>query len=174
MVAVFSALYRFERLGQTAKTRIDCTQQAGFYLPFENRRTAPKAAKGAGGLVMYLSDPPQTFHRERTPPRMVLTAGGSNISSLYFDVPKCAIGAGDMIGTNDALLFLFFGLKLKGGALSKCGVMEIYIARGRASDRTTLAAMMNRGALNLEIFQLRETARMNKNSNMWNDRYVNG
>ncbi len=162
--------YRFERLATKSKTRMDCTASTQSYPEFEEKR-ATKGVKEseshdetvAESLVVYYGGVPDGFggnvHRKAG---KALTLKSKNLSSIFVPDPRSGLGYGDVRDTGDALLFVFKNLNTVNGVIQAGGVIEMFVARGKANDSAALYNLLSDGELDDEIEALRGQARAEK------------
>lgn len=159
--------YRFERLATKSKTRMDCTASTQSYPDFEEKRATKatnasekKDATRVDTLIAYYGDVPSRFVAE--PQRKAgkaLSMKGRNVSSIFVPDGRKDLGYGDVYGTADALLFVFKNLDTVDGAIQAGGVLEVFVARGKAKDCLPLYNLLSDGELDAEMAALREQAK---------------
>lgn len=163
---ILTDLYRFERKpGTVSKLRIDCTASTRSYDQLESmraakqlRRTEKRDGCNVGDLFLYFGDVPEQFGRDARRKADKALTKTKNISSIYVPDPQSCYGYGDMKGTADALLFVFHDAGVTDGRLNDGAVIEVFVARGLAKDRTALYNELSDGLLDDEIASLRSRA----------------
>lgn len=159
--------YRFERLATKSKTRMDCTASTQSYPDFEEKRAA-KGIKESdrydatveGSLVVYYVDVPDGFGGNiQRKAGKALSIKGKNLSSIFTPEPRSGLGYGDVKDTTDALLFVFKNLNTVNGVVQAGGVIEVFVARGKANDSAALYHLLSDGELDDEIEALRVQSR---------------
>lgn len=142
--------YKMAKLpGQKSKLRRDCIASTGGYEPFEAiadkpSRDQPKRFK------FYLGSVPDTFNARAQRKADNSITNGNNLSSIYTpDLDNPTMGYGDMVGTTDALLFLFD---------EDYNTVEVFVARGLKNHVKGLFALFADGELLAEMEELRAKA----------------
>ena len=165
-MSILTDYYCFERVATKSKTRMDCTASTGSYPEFEEKRaskankaTEKRDATEVGDLVIYMGDVPDAFgfdaHRKAD---KAITLKGKNLSSVFVPDPNTNYGYGDVRGTADALLFVFDGVDPVNGVIPKGAAIEVFVARGKSKDRVPLYNLLQDGALDEEMSELRARA----------------
>ena len=163
---ILTDYYRFEKIANKSKLRLDCVASTRSYLKLEEKR-ATKATKESetrdatniGTLVIYYGDVPKQFggdvHRKAG---KSITIKGENLSSLYVPDVDSGFAYGDFKGTKDALLFCFKDFEVINGRVQAGGVLEVFIARGKSKDSAPLYHLLCDGELDEEMDNLRQQA----------------
>lgn len=140
--------YKMAKLpNQKSKLRFDCVASTGGYEPFEERANRGRAKR----FKFYYGGTPDTFtaNAQRKADRVITDT--TNISSVYApDLNNPLLGYGDVVGTNDALLFLFN---------EDYTQIEIFVARGLKNHVKGLFNLYADGELADEIEYLRTQAK---------------
>ena len=129
-----------------SKLRMDCTASTGGYEPFEAlaQRGRDKRFK------FYYGTTPEQFKAEAQRKGGMAITDTKNLSTVYTpDLENPLFGFGDMVGTNDALLFLF---------AEDYKSVEVFVARGLKNHKTGLFNLFVDGELDEEIEALRKRA----------------
>jgi hypothetical protein len=141
---ILTDYYKMAKLPEVkSKLRIDCTASTKSYPEFETMRNKKEA------LFFFFGDVPDSFSGNAKRKADKALTKTKSISSIYVpDIQtKCAYG--DMVGTLDALLFIFN---------NDYSEIEIFIARGQKNNVRQLYNLFSDGELNNEIEQLRKQA----------------
>ena len=165
-MSILTDYYKFSRVATKAKLRLDCVASTESYPEFEERRatkatkaTEKRDATNVGDLVIYFGDVPEQFggdvHRKAD---KSITIKGKNLSSVYVPDPSNNLAYGDVMGTADALLFVFDGVEVVNGVIQAGATVEIFIARGKSKDRVPLYNLLSDGELEEELNDLRQRA----------------
>lgn len=129
-----------------SKMRMDCIASTGSYEPFEARATRTREKR----FKFYFGDTPEQFKAEAKRKSGMAISDGSYISSVYVpDLENPLMGYGDMVGTQDALLFLF---------TEDYRSVEVFVARGLKNNKNGLFNKFTDGELGEEVKALRERA----------------
>jgi hypothetical protein len=139
---ILTDYYKLERLPETkSKTRLDCTASSQSYPEFEAMRNKLHE------LFMYFGDVPENFKADVKRRADKALTKGKNISSVF--IPNIAVpfGFGDIINTNDALLFVFN---------TDFSQIELFVARGQRNNSRALYYLLTDGELNDEMEILRK------------------
>ena len=134
-------------LKQLKSHRFDCVASTGEYDPFE--QIAQRSRDNH--FFFYYSDVPESFsaHAQRKAERVI--SNKNNISSVF--IPDAQNdhfrGWGDVVGTNDAILFIFS---------EDYKVIEVFIARGYKNDARALFDLFCDGELDGELEAIRTRA----------------
>lgn len=129
-----------------SKLRYDCITSTGGYEPFEERAQRGRDKR----FKFYYGGTPDTFSvdAQRKADRVITDT--TNISSVYTpDLDNPLLGYGDVVHTNDALLFLFS---------DDYREIEIFVARGLKNHQKGLFSLFADGELADEVEQLRQQA----------------
>jgi len=130
-----------------SKLRLDCIASTGSYEPFEARATKTREKR----FKFYYGTTPEQFKAEAKRKGGMAITDTENLTSVYTpDLDNPLMGYGDMVGTQDALLFLF--------AEDYKGV-EVFVARGLKNHIRGLFNLYTDGELTEEIKALRERAK---------------
>lgn len=130
-----------------SKLRFDCVASTSGYEPFEQRAQRGRDKR----FKFYYGGTPDTFSADAQRKAERAITDGSNISSVYIpDIDAPLMGYGDVVGTNDALLFLF---------TEDYKQIEIFVGRGLKNNAQTLYYLLADGDLDEEIKALREQAK---------------
>lgn len=161
---ILTDYYRFERVATKSKTRMDCTLSTHSYPEFEERtitRTLEanerRDAVEAGQIIVYLTSKQFGGDPARSTDRSI-SIKSKNLSSVYVTDPRQPYAYGDFRGTTDALLIVFNGMAAQDGCILPGAVMEVFVARGMAHNRTGLCNMLADGLLDDEAEALRKAA----------------
>ena len=168
MIKTFTDFYRFERIAQKAKHRMDCTASTESYPEFENKR-ATKNCKGnntrdeikIGDLIIYwvASDSHIKAHRKRKADRSI-TIKSNNLSSVYnwkYIEDDYWVAYGDFKGTTDALLIIH-RVKEIDATIQAGSIIDVFIARGKSNECHLFCSLYEEGAFDEELNILREQA----------------
>lgn len=167
---ILTDYYKFKRTATKSRSRMDCVASTHSYSPFENRRllsgsqsTAKRDASIAGAIVAYYTDTPPNFRRApRRDAGKKLNIRNDHISSIYTPDLNLSCGYGDVVGTKDALLFVFRDLNTVNGIIQPDGEIEVFIARGESKNRVALWNYFLDGGLDSEMNTLRAVAEPEK------------
>lgn len=162
---ILTDYYRFERVAQKAKHRMDCTASTESYPEFENRRatkvqreTEKRDAIKIGDLIIYwvASDSHMRADRRRKADRSI-TIKGDNLSSVYNWQREgdSWFAYGDVKGTTDALLFIYH-VEEANSVIQAGAVVEIFVARGKSNECNALCNLYSDGELDEEMEALRK------------------
>ncbi len=150
---ILTDYYKFERLAAAkSKTRVDCTASSVSYPPFES------LTNKKGELFVYVGDNTHTAAGQKGKSDLAITHT-KHISSVYRPDIESGLGWGDVNGTSDALLFVFTDFPINNGELASGAKVEIFVARGKRSDRQNLYNLFADGELNCDIERLRQNAK---------------
>ncbi len=146
-----TAYYRFEKLATKSVYRLDCVAATNNYQPFEAMRAVKKrGTTNRGDLFVYLLDVPKQFggdiHNKAT--KSLTTSRGKNLSSIIAPDHASRYAYGDVMGTNDAILFIV-----------EQPAVEVYIFSGKAQQKNKIWLMACRGQLDKELAVMRAAAR---------------
>lgn len=125
---------------------MDCTFSTGGYEPFESIGKKSKSKR----FFCYYADTPVSFSDRRTRRSDKVLTNGKSITSVYapnLETPLLAYG--DTKGTCDALLMSFS---------EDFNTLEIWVARGQASNKQQLFNLFADGELDGELAKLRKMA----------------
>lgn len=159
--------YRFERVSDKGKTRMDCTASTGDYEPFEQNRAARArketesgAAIAVGDLLLHFLPAEYSLKAtnvKRISDRRVQMKSGQ-ISSIYpfKEEGEWRVGYGDYKG--DFLLFKYKVLELN-GIVQPGSVIEIFIAREKGNECRLLCNYYEDEYLYEDMEALREKAK---------------
>lgn len=163
---ILTDYYMFKRVATKSRTRMDCVASTHSYPEFEKKRlttgckeTARQDETIAGAIVAYYTDTPPTFRgHERRKAGKNLNIQGRHVTSIYTPDPYSNYGYGDVMGTSDALLFVFKDLNTVNGVIQPDGEIEVFIARGESKNRMALWNYLSDGGLDAEMNTLRAAA----------------
>lgn len=164
---ILTDYYRFEKLTDKARTRLDCTACTGSYEPFEEKRatthtkeTATRAETLVGALVVYYGDVPEQYSADaKRKAGKSLSIKGKNLSSVYVPNPALPFAFGDVAHTADAVLVTFDeGFETVSGRLQVGSVMHLYVARGYSKDVLPLYTLLTEGGLDEDMAALQARA----------------
>jgi hypothetical protein len=141
---ILTDYYKMAKLPEVkSKLRIDCTASTKSYPEFETMRNKKEA------LFFFFGDVPDSFSGNAKRKADKALTKTKSISSIYVPDIQKKYAFGDMVGTLDALLFIFN---------NDYSEIEIFIARGQKNNVRQLYNLFSDGELNNEIEQLRKTA----------------
>lgn len=143
---IITDYYKMQELVVRQSHRYDCVKSTGDYEPFEQIAQRAKV----GHFFFYYGEVPKSFssHAQRKAERVI--SNQKNISSVYIpDIHNRLKGFGEVVGTNDAILFLFS---------EDYKEMEMFIARGYKNDVRALFYLFCDGELDDEIEAIRARA----------------
>ncbi len=141
---ILTDYYKMAKLPEVkSKLRIDCTASTKSYPEFEALRNKKEA------LFFYFGDVPDSFSGNAKRKAGKALTKTKSISSIYVPDIQKKYAFGDMVGTLDALLFIFN---------NDYSEIEIFIARGQKNNVRQLYNSFSDGELNNEIEQLRKMA----------------
>lgn len=130
-----------------SKLRFDCVASTGGYDPFEERAQRCRQKR----FKFYLTKTPDTFTADAKRKADMVITDTINLSSVYTpDLDHPLMGYGDMVNTNDALLFLFS---------EDYKQIEVFVARGLKNHPIGLFNVFVDGEFADEIEQLRQQAK---------------
>lgn len=163
---ILTDYYKFERITDKAKSRLDCTASTGGYPAFE-RLAAQRASRGTdsrdpiavGDLIAYIGKIPAQFktalHRTAG---LRFNISGDHATSIFAPDPSLPYGYGDVKRTADALLFIISGGGFINGRIKQGSIVEVFIARGQSRNSIPLYELLCDGQLDEEAEQLRAAA----------------
>lgn len=164
---IITDYYRFEKIAEKAKSRIDCTHSTGSYPAFESKRALRARAAGkfdaikVGDLLAYCAKIPDTFRPEAAlRADRGITIQSHNVTSIYIPDVTLPYGYGDIYHTCDAVLFQFSDYHFRNDELQQGAVIEMFIARGESRHKVGLYQMLCDGRFEVEIAKLRERAKL--------------
>ncbi len=141
---ILTDYYKMAKLPEVkSKLRIDCTASTKSYPEFETMRNKKEA------LFFFFGDVPDSFSGNAKRKADKALTKTKSISSIYVPDIQKKYAFGDMVGTLDALLFIFN---------NDYSEIEIFIARGQKNNVRQLYNTFSDGELNNEIEQLRKMA----------------
>jgi hypothetical protein len=141
---ILTDYYKMAKLPEVkSKLRIDCTASTKSYPEFETMRNKKEA------LFFFFGDVPDSFSGNAKRKADKALTKTKSISSIYVPDIQKKYAFGDMVGTLDALLFIFN---------NDYSEIEIFIARGQKNNVRQLYNLFSDGELNNEIEQLRKQA----------------
>lgn len=141
---ILTDYYKMTKLPEVkSKLRIDCTASTKSYPEFETMRNKKEA------LFFFFGDVPDSFSGNAKRKADKALTKTKSISSIYVPDIQKKYAFGDMVGTLDALLFIFN---------NDYSEIEIFIARGQKNNVRQLYNLFSDGELNNEIEQLRKQA----------------
>jgi len=150
---ILTDYYKFERLAAAkSKTRLDCTASSKSYNPFES------LTNKKGELFVYVGDNTHTAAGQKGKSDLAISHT-KHISSVYRPDIEGGLGWGDVNGEKDALLFVFTSFAIVNGEVTDGAKVEIFVARGKRSDRQGLYNLLADGELDGELDTLRQTAK---------------
>ena len=150
---ILTDYYKFERLAAAkSKTRLDCTTSSKSYNPFES------LTNKKGELFVYVGDNTHTAAGQKGKSDLAISHT-KHISSVYRPDIEGGVGWGDVNGETDALLFVFTDFAIANGEVTDGAKVEIFVARGKRSDRQGLYNLLADGELDGELDALRQTAK---------------
>ena len=150
---ILTDYYKFERLAAAkSKTRLDCTASSKSYNPFES------LTNKKGELFVYVGDNTHTAAGQKGKSDLAISHT-KHISSVYRPDIEGGLGWGDVNGEKDALLFVFTSFAIANGEVTDGAKVEIFVARGKRSDRQGLYNLLADGELDGELDALRQTAK---------------
>lgn len=143
---IITDYYKFERLdGQKSKTRVDCVLSTGKYPELEVMRNKHNQ------LFFYYGEAPVNFKTKSKRKADKAITKQKNLSSVYFNDIEQPYAFGDFAGSCDALLFIVTDTEQK-------VEIEMFICRGKKSNKQALCNLLQDGELNEEIEYFRNTA----------------
>ncbi|KAA6326887.1 hypothetical protein EZS27_024064 [termite gut metagenome] len=149
---ILTDYYCFEKLpDQKSKLRIDCTASTKGYPDFESLRNK------AGELFVYIGGNTHTKAGEKRKADLAISKT-KHISSVYLPDVTGTLAYGDMVGTKDAMLFIFSNADFVEGKINTGAKIEILIARGQRNNRSQLFNLLSDGELEDEITALKKQA----------------
>jgi len=138
--------YRFERLqNQKSKMRLNCTASSKSYPDFELKS------------FVYIGENTHTKAGHKRKSDLSLTSGaGKHITSIYKPDLERGFAYGDVKGTADLLLFVTsdFGISAD-GTISDGTTVEVFICRGKKSEKNAVFNLLTDGELDSEIAQIK-------------------
>lgn len=144
---IITDYYKMQELVVRKSHRYDCVKSTGDYEPLEQIAQRSKGKR----FFCYYGEVPESFstHAQRKAERVI--SNQKNISSVYIpDIINNPLkGFGDVVGTNDAILFQFS---------EDYKEMEMFIARGYKNDVRALFCLFCDGELDDEIEAIRARA----------------
>ena len=144
---IITDYYKMQELVVIPSHRYDCVKSTGDYEPFEQIAQRSRNKR----FFFYYGEVPKSFssHAQRKAERVI--SNQKNISSVYIpDIINNQLkGYGDVVGTNDAILFQFS---------EDYKEMEMFIARGHKNDVRALFCLFCDGELDDEIEAIRARA----------------
>ncbi|MCC8118550.1 MAG: hypothetical protein LIP09_07380 [Bacteroidales bacterium] len=168
--STFNHYYKFCRKpSDKNKTRLDCTNSTGSYIPLESKRaTKPvKATKryeptNVGDLVIYLGLPDNHIkaHNKRQADRSI-TIKAENLTSVYLQhnfEDGSWIAYGDVKGTSDAIIMLY-NITEVNGYIQEGSYIEMFIACGKADECRAICNLFADGEIDEEIEWLRQNSK---------------
>lgn len=127
-----------------SKLRFDCVASTGGYDPFEERAQRCRQKR----FKFYLTKTPDSFTADAQRKADMVITDTINLSSVYTpDLDHPLMGYGDMVNTNDALLFLFS---------EDYKQIDVFVARGYKNNQKALFDVFVDGELADEMEQLRQ------------------
>lgn len=164
--------YRFERLSDKGKTRMDCTASTGNYAPFEQNRagrarkeTDKGAAIAVGDLLLHFIPAEcslKATNVKRMADRRVQMKSGQ-VSSIYpfKEEGEWRIGYGDYKG--DGIIFRYKIFELN-GVVQRGSVLEIFIAEGKGNECKYLCDLYDDEYLQEDMDALRKDAKAERDA----------
>ena len=164
---ILTDYYRFERIAQKAKHRMDCIASTESYPEFEDRRatklqreTEKRDAIKVGDLILSWGSPDSHIKGDnRRRADRSITMKSSNLSSVYNwqHEGDYWVAYGDVQGTADALLFIYrvgeVDTTIQAGSF-----IEVFVARGKSNECNALCNLYSDGELDEEMNALRQQA----------------
>ena len=156
---ILSSAYKFKKIANKSKVRMDCVASTKDYEDFEAKRapkdikeTATRNATRKGALVVYYSETPDAFKSstQRKPDRSLLIRG-TNLSGIYIPDLESDYAFGDVYNTSDALLFIHKNFGITNGRVNENSELIILVARGKKHEQLALYNELADGALDEEI-----------------------
>lgn len=146
-----TAYYRFERTATKSKYRLDCVAASNNYPVLEAMRaTKKRGTTNRGDLFVYFLNVPNQFggdiHNKAT--KSLTTSQGKNLSSIIVPDHSSRYAYGDVMGTNDAILFVL-----------DLPAVEVYIFQDKAQQKRKICQMACRGQLGEELAAMKAQAR---------------
>lgn len=130
-----------------SKYRMDCITSTGCYEPFEALAQHSRDKR----FKFYYAVTPEQFKAEAQRKGGMSITDTNNISTIYSpDLDNPLLGYGDVVNTNDALLFLF---------ADDYKSVEVFVARGLKNHQKGLFALFADGELADEVERLRRQAK---------------
>ena len=145
---ILTDYYRFEKLSQKSKLRIDCTASSHSYDPLEVLRNK------TGDLFLYIGDNTHTKAGKERKTDLALSKT-SHVSSIYNPDLNLPYWYGDMNRTTDAFLFVHQNSRFVNGGIQEGAVIELFVARGQRNNRIQLYNALCDGELDEEMNALR-------------------
>lgn len=147
---ILTDYYKMIEIKPLKSHRFDCVASTGEYDFFEDIAQRARDKR----FFFYYTELPVSFsaHAQRRAERVITNK--TNISSVYIqDLQDPLKGWGDVIGTEDAILFLFS---------DDYKEMELFIARGYKNNVQGLFGLFQEGELDEEIKNIRARAKQVK------------
>lgn len=148
---IIDELYTFEKIGDK-KTRIDCISSTQGYEPFESMRNKQ------GNLFIYLGSSNHTKAGKNHKADLAISKK-NHISSIYILDVESNLGFGDMINTEDALLFILYDVKVVNNIVQQGSKIDVLVAKGQSKNRQNLYTLLEDGELDEQIETLRNRER---------------
>ena len=146
---IITDYYKFERLAtqkRPNKNRLDCTASTNSYHDIKLSH-------------IYIGENRHTKAGTKRKSDLAMTSGaGKHITSIYKPDLERGFAYGDIRGTTDLLLFVTsdFGFDADGRILD-CAVIEVFICRGKKSDKNAIFNLLTDGELENEINAIWDT-----------------
>lgn len=143
---IITDYYKMQEIKPLKSHRFDCIASTGEYDPFEVIAQKSRDKR----FFFYYNGVPDSFslNAQRKAERVI--SNKNNISSVYIpDIHTPLKGWGDVVGTKDAILFLFS---------EDYKEVEVFIARGYKNDARALFNLFSDGELDREIEIIRARA----------------
>lgn len=142
--------YKMQEIKVVKSHRFDCIASTGEYEPFEAIALRGRDKR----FFFYYNGVPDTFSADAKRKAERAITNSNNISSVFIpDLDNPLLGFGDVVNTNDALLFLFS---------EDYRQIEVFVARGYKHNVKQLFALFADGELSRELETLREQAKPTK------------
>jgi hypothetical protein len=145
---ILTDYYCFERLiGGKSKMRLDCTASTKTYPDFEEK-----------GFIYIGANDHVKASRHRKADLSVTSGRGKHITSIFPTDLKNGLAYGDNQGTTDLLLFVSQNFNIEAdGRITDGATVEIFIARGKKSEKNQVNNLFLDGQLDIEISALRQS-----------------
>lgn len=144
---ILTDYYMMQELKTVKSHRFDCITSTSEYEPFETIAQRAKVKR----FFCYYTGVPDTFSVDAQRKADRIITNGNNISSIFIpDIETPLKGYGDVVGTNDGLLFLF---------KEDYKQFEIFVARGYKNNIHNLFNLFLDGELDNEINVIRNRAK---------------
>ena len=143
---IITDYYKMQELKPLKSHRFDCVASTGEYDPFEMIAQKSRDKR----FFFYYNRVQESFSTDAQRKAERVISNKNNISSVYVpDIHTPLKGWGDVVGTNDAILFLFS---------EDYKEVEVFIARGYKNDVRALFNLFSDGELDRELEAIRTRA----------------